>query len=231
MAMISGMFDGKKIAALLLMAGSSERFEGPIPKQFAPLGEKPLYKYPLQTMEDSQLFDEIALVCHPEWIPETRHTVIEGGKSRQESSLKGLKGLKNTPDIVLIHDAARPFVSKKILRENIQAAIEHKAVDTCIATHDTIVEARKKRWIEKIPDRNKIFRGQTPQTFDYSLLLQGHEEALEQNILNQTDDCALVLRLGKAIFIVLGEESNFKITSPQDLAFAHFLLERRAQNP
>src|SRR5690606_27073266 len=132
-----------------------------------------------------------------------------------------------------IHDAVRPFVSERILQENLIALEEHDAVDTCIPCTDTIVYAPNSKQITSIPVRAHYLRGQTPQSFSYKLIRKAHELAKEQNISNVSDDCQLVLRLGNSVHVVEGEESNLKITSELDLFLAqqYLRLEKKTCLP
>lgn len=209
-----------QIAAILLMGGEGSRFGGAVPKQFRFLGNKKIYRHALETLLSSQLFHEIVLVCHPNWSDLPHDNIVKGGKTRQESSYLGLKNFKRVPDIVLIHDAVRPFVSKKILQKNIEGAIQFGAVDTCIPTTDTLVHSPSGAIIQTIPKRQEFLRGQTPQTFRMDWILEAHERALADGIENVSDDCQLVLRIGKPVHIVLGDEKNIKITSEFDLMIA-----------
>lgn len=219
------MFKGKRIGAILLMGGVGKRFGSDIPKQFLPLGNRPVFSHTLETVLASGFFDEILLVCHSDWMTKVKEgKVVEGGDTRQESSYRGLKAFSQKPDIVLIHDAVRPFVTVEILQKNIAKAIEHGAVDTCIPSADTLVYAPGCKIIADIPKRADYLRGQTPQTFRYELILEAHEKARLDGIENASDDCSLVLRLGKEIHVVLGEEKNMKITSELDLLIAEQLL-------
>lgn len=206
-----------RIGAILLMAGSGCRFGSSIPKQFLTLGGKEMYRHALDLMIASGLFDEIVLVSHPDWLELPHEKVIAGGNTRQESSLKGLLSFSSKPDIVLIHDAARPFVTEKILRDNVEAALEFGAVDTCIPSSDTLVYAPDGGRIEHIPKRAEYLRGQTPQTFRMDWILEAHERTRETNA---TDDCQLVLQSGKPVHIVAGDERNIKITTEFDLLIA-----------
>ncbi|MBU6446421.1 MAG: 2-C-methyl-D-erythritol 4-phosphate cytidylyltransferase, partial [Verrucomicrobia bacterium] len=199
------MYLGKTIGACLLMAGNGSRFGGDVPKQFLMLGAKPIYLHALDTLVASRLFDEIILVCHPEWMDLPHDGIVRGGATRQESSYRGLKGFKAPPDIVLIHDAVRPFVTERILRDNIETAIQYGAADTCIPSADTLVHAPDGKTLAAIPNRRELFRGQTPQTFRMDWILHAHEQT---QISNATDDCQLVLKMGKPIHLVLGDEKN-----------------------
>jgi 2-C-methyl-D-erythritol 4-phosphate cytidylyltransferase len=121
----------------------------------------------------------------------------------------------------MIHDGVRPFVSKEIIEKNLLLAKQHGAVNTCIPSSDTLVCAPTGKQIENIPRRSDYWRGQTPQTFSYPLILQAHLQAKESNA---SDDCSLVKALDVPIHIVEGSEENIKITTEIDLSLAEQLL-------
>ena len=223
--------------AILLMGGTGERFGSDIPKQFHRLAGKKIYLHTLEVFLETKLFEEIILVCPPLWIESVKediknysstHIVVTmGGISRQESSLKGLLACGKETQIVVIHDAVRPFISPEILKENVATARQYSAVDTCIPSADTLVHAPQKNCIATIPNRSEYLRGQTPQSFDYALILKSHLKAQEDGIQNCSDDCSLVLRQGHAVHIVAGNEQNIKITSELDLFVAEQMLRLR----
>jgi 2-C-methyl-D-erythritol 4-phosphate cytidylyltransferase len=220
------MYKNYRIGAILLMAGSGNRFGSEVPKQFHLVGHRRVYLHALDVVQSAQIFDEILLVTHPEWVDIVANEapvgkVIQGAKTRQESSYNGLKGFSQKPDIVLIHDAVRPFVSKEILISNVENAITHQAVDTCIPSADTLVYAPDVVRIDKIPKRAHYLRGQTPQTFHYEKILRAHQET---KLENATDDCVLILEQGSPVFIVYGDERNFKITNQLDIKLAELLI-------
>src|SRR5690606_18269233 len=103
-------------------------------------------------------------------------TIAIGGETRQLSSYQGLLAFTEKPDIVLIHDAVRPFVTVEILKNNLLQALIHGAVDTCIASTDTLIQSLDGKTIDHIPKRSHFMRGQTPQTFRYEWILQAHEK-------------------------------------------------------
>jgi 2-C-methyl-D-erythritol 4-phosphate cytidylyltransferase len=111
-------------------------------------------------------------------------------------------------------------VTETILRENVKRAIEAGAVDTCIPSTDTLVYAPGGERIAGIPKREEYLRGQTPQTFNYEWIVEAHERARQEGVCNATDDCGLVLRLGRPIYVVKGDEKNMKITTELDLLIA-----------
>jgi len=221
------LIEGKIVGAVLLMAGDGRRFKSDLPKQFHLLAGKPVYLFALEKLLSLKIIDEIIVVSHPSWceLDLGKIKVAPGGATRQQSSFIGLKAFEVRPDIVLIHDGARPFVSEKIIIENINSALISGAVDTCISATDTVVFAPNRKEISAIPNRAHYLRGQTPQTFLYDLILEAHERAIKDGVENVTDDCSLVLRLGKGVYIVDGEEKNFKITSQLDLALAEQLTK------
>lgn len=225
------MFLGKKVAALLLMAGSGERFGGLAPKQFYLLQNKPIYRYALETLLEASVFDQIILVSHPDWVDIPHPYVIKGGKNRQESAYLGLKALDPKPDLVLIHDAARPFLTKKMIEENLEKASAYGAVDTCIPSTDTPVFAPDGERIENIPPRKAFFRGQTPQTFRYDWIMEAHEKALRDGLFGASDDCQLLLRMGKKVYITKGSEKNIKVTTEADLAIVEALFSQNKTPP
>lgn len=214
----------KGVKAILLMGGEGKRFGGA--KQFELLCGKPLYQWTLERLKSSSLFEEILLVCpaqHASKISEA----IPGGATRQASSLAGLKALSSDTEIVVIHDGVRPFVTERILKENILAARAYGAVDTCIPSTDTLVYAPTGSKIDAIPERSAYLRGQTPQSFSYPLILEAHEKTSQTNA---SDDCQLVLEMGHPVHIVMGEPSNLKVTTPFDLKLAELLM-KQGSNP
>lgn len=226
------MISLNRITAIVLMGGSGTRFGSAIPKQFHRLAGKKIYLYTLEALLASKLFHEILLVTHPAWTTEvekdlegyTSCRIVPGGSTRQESSFLGLRACSADTEIVLVHDAVRPFVSERILRENVQKACEIGAADTCIPSADTLVFAPDHERIASIPERSDFFRGQTPQTFRYSLLQEAHIRATKQNLSGVSDDCRLVREIGAPIAIVDGEEENIKITTELDLVIAQQFL-------
>lgn len=226
------MYQNKKIAAIILVAGNGARFSNKHPKQFYRLSGKPVYWHTVQAFLEVSWIDEIICVCHPDYLDACQHEMknipsvvcVSGGKSRQESSYMGLKNCSSDIDFVLIHDGVRPFVSSKIILDNINQVLIHLACDTCIPSADTIVELKTSHIVKKIPNRSLFYRGQTPQSFSYPLIVEAHQKAIEAGVQDATDDCALVARLGHDIYVVEGSEKNIKITTELDLLFAEQLI-------
>jgi 2-C-methyl-D-erythritol 4-phosphate cytidylyltransferase len=229
------MLEGHRIGGLLLMGGSGSRFGSPTPKQFHRLGGKPIFLYTLEAFLSLGHFDEIVLSCHPDWMewaeellpPSTSSAIhiVRSGETRQESSRLGLLAFQSLPEIVAIHDAVRPFVSQEILLANLHGALAHDAIDTCIPSRDTLVHAPDGKTIAAIPMRKNYLRGQTPQSFRYSLIREAHLQTKREDV---SDDCQLILDLGHPVHIVPGDETNIKITSGLDLTLAEQLLLNRS---
>ena len=150
------MYKKFKVSLLLLLGGKGFRFQSDIPKQFHTLAGKKIYLHTLATFYNLNIFDEIIIVSHKDWIETVQKEisdykntqVIQGGKERQQSAYLGLKALKKA-DYVMFHDAVRPFVTKKIILDNLDAVLKYKAVNTCIKSSDTLVE---------IDDNDKIVK-------------------------------------------------------------------------
>lgn len=213
------------------MGGEGQRFGSSTPKQFLNLSGKKIYLHTLEAFLSFREFSEILLVCHKNFISmiqeevsDPRIRVVEGGHTRQDSSYRGLIACGQETSHVVIHDAVRPFVSKKIIQDNLDALKKHDAIDTCIPSADTIVHAERFDTITSIPNRCEYLRGQTPQSFSYPLLLEAHEKATSQNT---SDDCKLIINLGYPVHIVPGTENNIKITDELDLFLAEQLMRHR----
>lgn len=216
------------------MGGIGKRFGSEVPKQYHRLSGKPIYLVTLEAFLLASFFDEIILCCHPDWMDRVRGeidpswpvNVVASGSTRQESSHLGLLGFSKNPQVVLIHDAVRPFVTGEILRENALLALAHGAVDTCIPSTDTLVYSTSEATIDSIPERSHYLRGQTPQSFSYPLILEAHQKAVG---IDASDDCRLVLNLKHPIWIAKGSEQNIKITSELDLFIAEQLFRLQAK--
>jgi len=226
-----------KIAVVILAGGSGKRFNHELPKQFVKLAGKPVIIHTIGVFLQSNSVDHIVLVVPHKYIlytcqlledyfiPKEKVIITEGGATRQESSYKGLIHCPTGTDYVLIHDAVRPLLGTKLIKTLVERVKKEKAVDTCIPSYDTIVET-KGDYINSIPDRKKLLRGQTPQAFDYQLILKAHEWARRNNICDFTDDCGIALARGRKIYVETGEEKNIKITSVNDI----YIAERLFQN-
>jgi 2-C-methyl-D-erythritol 4-phosphate cytidylyltransferase len=142
--------------------------------------------------------------------------VVTGGKERQDSVYNGLKSAGAGCEVVLVHDAARPFVSAGLVRKLLRESAKHGAVIPAVPIKETVKRSSDGKNVDATLDRKKLFLAQTPQVFHYGLLLDAHRAAREANLCG-TDDAMLVERLGKGVKIVAGEEKNIKVTVRDDI--------------
>lgn len=201
------------------------------PKQFIDVYGKPIIIHTLESFDIHNDIDAIAVVCLPEWQEDLKiwlrkyeinkvKWLVDAGQTRQESTFNGLKAIRNEisdDDIVIIHDSARPLISNKIITNNIKGAKEFKAVDTVIPSVDTIIKSIDGEGINDVPLRKELYLGQTPQSFEYGLIMESHLDAIKNKVEDSTDDCQLVLKSGKQVRLVEGDKLNFKITTMEDL--------------
>jgi len=223
----------KHFTAIILASGTGSRTGLDTPKQFLKLAGRPILEHTLRVFASCLELHEIIVVAHPDFLSRTIEItdcvhgvpvrVIAGGRTRQESSYKGILSCPRATH-VLIHDAVRPLVSRTLIRKIIRDLEEHDAIDVCIASPDTVI-VRSGAYIDRIPPRADMMLGQTPQAFKRDLILRAHAIAESEGRLDSTDDCNLVLRLGKPVFIEEGERVNMKITHLDDL----YLVERLFQ--
>ncbi|MDY2883480.1 MAG: 2-C-methyl-D-erythritol 4-phosphate cytidylyltransferase, partial [Romboutsia timonensis] len=149
--------------------------------------------------------------------------IAYGGKERQDSVYNGLKLLDEKCDVVLIHDGARPFVSDKIIDKSIEEAKEHKAIVVGVPVKDTIKVIDNDKNIVDTPNRSVLWAVQTPQTFDYNILIDAYKDAFKNKFYG-TDDAMLVERIGYKVKMLEGSYNNIKITTQEDLNIGSQIL-------
>lgn len=205
--------------AVILAGGSGKRFGGDKPKQLLPLEDgRSVLEHAVEAFRSCKCIDEVIVVMHQDWIDQV-HGVrcIAGGKERWESSWNAIQAIDGEAN-VLIHDAARPFVSKRIIEDVCKALETHEAVTVAVPATDTMYEVVD-GLLQRIPDRRTMMRAQTPQAFRLGLIRNAYEIAIQDPGLQATDDCGIVHRYmpDTPIYIVEGEEANRKITFREDL--------------
>ncbi len=215
-----------------------------MPKQFLMLGTKPIFIHTMEQFLLNMDIDKIILLCPKMWISHAKDTidkylsdtskiiVIEGGSSRQETILNGCKYIEkeygiNDDDIIITHDAVRPFVNQRIIDENIKKAKKYGAVDTVIPATDTIVESSDGKSLSNIPVRNNMYQGQTPQSFNIKKLMNVFESLTEKEKEILTDACKAFVLKGETVSLVQGEVYNIKITTLHDLKLSNAILAER----
>lgn len=216
-------------SALLLAAGAGTRLGGAGAKAFLPLGDRPMLQRSLEAIEASHVIDRTILVVPQDEVDRARRLVaglseigrvqevIAGGETRQASVLCGLAALPDGVDVVLCHDAARPFASAALFVRVVEAVRSGgaEAAVPVVPSPDTVKRIRDGLVVETIP-RDQIAFVQTPQAFRKDVLRRAHDEALRTG-LTATDDAMLVEAIGSRVVVIDGEVGNFKITTAEDL--------------
>ena len=232
----------KNVYGVVLAGGKGTRM-GNVekPKQFMEVGGKPIIIHTIEKFVVCQEFDKVLVLSPKQWINHTQDlirkfipncdnvVVLEGGATRNETIMNSIKyideqGCLDDETIIVTHDSVRPFVTHRILEENVKFAKEYGACDTVIPATDTIVESKDNQFITNIPDRSKMYQGQTPQTFRAKMLRELYDSLTEEEKTVLTDACKILVLKGEKIHLVDGEVFNRKITYPYDLRVAESLL-------
>ena len=219
---------------VIVAAGTGSRMNMGINKQFIKLEGKEVIVYTIEKFYNNHNIDDIVVVVKESEVEFFKKEIIEkynfknikiayGGKERQDSVYNGLKLLDEKCDVVLIHDGARPFVSNKTVDTCIEEAKEHKAIVVGVPVKDTIKVIDDSNNIVDTPNRSVLWAVQTPQTFDYNILLNAYEDAFESGFYG-TDDAMLVERIGHKVKMVEGSYNNIKITTKEDLNIGSQIL-------
>ena len=228
----------ERITAIVPAAGRGQRMGADRPKQYLPLGGRPVLWHVLARLEASPLVTDIVLVVRREDMDYCRHqlsasgdfakivALVSGGAERSESVYRGLQ--ETHADMVLVHDAVRPFISEELLERVVAATREHGAALPALPVVETIKEVADDR-VVGTPDRERLRQAQTPQGFNRELLLRAYHAAGTDSVA--TDDAALVERLGHAVCVVPGEADNRKLTTPEDLAWAEWRIRTGEEVP
>ena len=223
-----------KVGVAILAAGESRRMGG-MDKLFAEVAGKPLIAYCLEVFDRSPDIDSIAIATSPANVEPIRRMVAErrldkvarvirGGARRQDSALAALERLPDDVEIALVHDAARPFVDRRVIRDAIAAAREHGAAVAAVPVKDTIKVASEDMTIISTPLRDSLWSAQTPQSFERGLLLEAHASVSG----DVTDDASMVEAAGHAVKLFMGSYDNIKVTTPEDLYLAEAIARARA---
>lgn len=152
--------------------------------------------------------------------------LVAGGSERQYSVYNGLMAINPDTDIVLVHDAARPLISKTVIQNVINEAMISGSAVCAVPVKDTIAETNDLGFIDNVPDRNKVWAVQTPQGFKKEILIKAHQKAQEDNFLG-TDEASLVRRIPHPVKLVMGDYNNLKVTTPTDLIIAEMLFSKK----
>jgi len=228
-----------KHIAVILAGGSGTRAGYEKPKQFMKIAGKLVIEHTIERFQKHQNIDEIAIVCHADYIGQVEEIVnqnsydkvkkiLSGGKERYESSLAAIRAYDGECRLIF-HDAVRPLVTERIIDDVIGALQSYNAVDVAIPTADTIIEVENDCIVE-IPERSRLFRGQTPQAFLKSVIEEAYARALKDPEFKVTDDCGVVKKYlpEEPVYVVAGEEANMKLTYKEDFYLIDKLFQLRS---
>lgn len=227
-----------RISVLIPAAGQGKRMESSIRKPYLMLVDKPILSYTIERFEQNSVIDEILViidasdfeVCKRNVLTPYRYKkvceLVSGGRTRQESVFNGIRTLSDDVDFVIVHDGVRPFINDDIIYRCLNAASKYGASVSAVPVKETIKIANADNFIDRTPDRDHLWRVQTPQAFRKSLLVEAHRKAIQDKIC-VTDDAALVEKLGLPVKLVMGSYKNIKITTTEDLQIAKTLLNDR----
>jgi len=226
-----------KISAIIPAAGLGRRM-GNIKKPYMELAGKPILAHTLEIFQRCKSVNNILVVtakgdeehCAVDVIEsysmDKVTDIVVGGNTRQESVFNALQKLPSNTDIVVIHDAVRPFFTEAMIIESIEQADKYGSAVVAVPVKDTIKEADKDGIVQKTLDRQKLWAIQTPQTFKYNLISQAYLKAKE-NGTQATDDASLIEQMGLKVKLIMGNYENIKITTPEDLIIAEAILKSK----
>lgn len=212
------------------------------PKQFMTIGGKPIIVHTVERFAVCSELEKVIVLTPEKWIDHTRNilakhipdmsrvVVIEGGDTRNETLMNSIRYIEsegNLDDdtIIITHDAVRPFLTYRIISDNIKGAQEYGACDTVFPATDTIVRSDDGVVVSEIPDRSKLYQGQTPQSFKAKKLREIYEGLSEDEKAILTDAAKILVLKGEKVHLVMGESFNIKITYPYDIKVAETILK------
>ena len=234
-----------KIFAAILAGGIGSRMgNADTPKQFLTLGNKPILIHTIEKFVINNEIDKIIVLTPQNFINHTKHLieeyipnndniiVLEGGETRNDTLKNSIDYINENYDvdddsIIITHDSVRPFVTHRIIQDNIKAAKEYGACDTVIPATDTIVESKNSKTINYIPNRDYLYQGQTPQTFKINKLNSLINDLTDEEKGILTDAAKIFVLKGEDVSLVKGEITNIKITYPYDLKLANTILNNQ----
>ena len=229
------------IFGAILAGGTGSRMVLDKPKQFLMLGDKPIIIHTIEKFLLCNKIDHVYVGIHPDWIDYTQDLIdkyisidkkvvlVPGGTDRNSTIFNVVDAIEkefgeNEEHIIVTHDSVRPFVTLRIIEENIEAAREYGACDTVVGAVDTIVVSEDGKAISNIPDRRMMFQGQTPQSFKMSMIKKLYYDLTETEKEILTDACKICCVRNVPVKLVRGEVSNMKITTIDDMKMAKAMI-------
>lgn len=216
------------------------------PKQYLNIADKPIIIHTLEKFFVNSKFEKLYVLCPEQWVHHTKNlvkkyigdtdriSVIPGGNTRNETIMNAINQIESEYEIddetiIVTHDSVRPFVTHRIIEENIFFAQKYGACDTAVPATDTIVQSEDNQIISSVPDRRKMYQGQTPQSFGLKKLKELYLSLTEEEKQTLTDAAKIFVMKGEKVYLVEGEVSNIKITYPYDLRVAETLIRENVE--
>lgn len=227
--------------AVILAGGTGSRMGASVPKQFLKIAGRLVIEHTIDAFDTHELVDEIAVVIHPSYTRQMQEILtrnkwkkncrlLEGGNERYLSSLAAIRAYEGETEVnLLLHDAARPWVSQEIIDRVTEALKKHEAVGVGVPSTDTVWEVRCGS-IVAVPDRRNIWRAQTPQAFRLPIIREAYRRALNDPHFQATDDCGVILMYmpQTQVFLVEGSVENVKLTYAQDVSIPSRIAEQKS---
>ncbi|KJY28712.1 2-C-methyl-D-erythritol 4-phosphate cytidylyltransferase, partial [Streptomyces sp. NRRL S-444] len=236
-----------RTVAVVLAGGTGQRIGLEIPKQLLKIAGKSILEHTLHVFENAPDVDEVILLMTPAFVEDARRIVerarlgkvtrvLAGGSTRSETTRIAIDaaaaGLAEGEDCnLLFHDAVRPLLSQRVVRECVESLERYQAVDVAIPSSDTVIVTRTHgddgEFITEVPDRSRLRRGQTPQGFRLSTIRAAYERAAADPFFQATDDCSVVVKYlpDVPVHVVTGDDYNMKVTQPVDVFIADKLFQ------
>ncbi len=235
------------VFGVILAGGTGSRMgNASKPKQYLMLGDRPVIIHTVEKFFMHNAFEKIIVLCPGQWVEDTKDlinkyipgsqghvAVLEGGITRNETIMNSITYIEENyglddSTIIVTHDSVRPFLTYRIIEENIKYGLEYGAVDTVVPATDTIVESLDGAVASSVPDRRRMYQGQTPQTFNAKKLKGLYLSLNDEEKETLTDACKIFVLRGEDVHLVQGEIFNIKITYPYDLRVAESLVQEQA---
>ena len=224
------------VSAIIVAAGKGIRMKGTTRKQYLDLSGQPVLAHSIMAFDSCSLVEEIFLVvpkedveyCQKKILPlldlKNQINLVHGGAERQNSVYNGLQSITKNTETVVIHDGVRPFIQSEDIKKCILGSKKYGACILATPASDTLKRVHKTDIVEATLPRENIWLAQTPQAFQYDLILKAHETALRDGYVG-TDDASLVERLGEDVKIINGGRFNIKITNKEDFAVVKAMFD------
>jgi len=224
------------VSAIIVAAGKGVRMKGTMRKQYLDLSGRPVLAHSIMVFDSCSQVEKIFLVVPKEDVEYCQNKIlslldlknqinlVHGGAKRQDSVYNGLQAIAKNTDTVVIHDGVRPLIHPEELKECILGSKKYGACILGTPASDTLKRVDKSGIIETTLPRENIWLAQTPQAFQYDIIIKAHETARRDGYVG-TDDASLVERLGANVKIISGSKFNIKITKKEDLAVAKAMFD------